>query len=219
MAQPLHHVDTPFEKATFGMGCYWGAESLFGVTRGVLRTCVGYAAGTTESPKSKQLGDHVEVIEIQYDPTVITYSELLEIFWKNHEYRASARLKREYMTLIMYHSEDQRRLAEASKIKRQAEEADELIATEIVPEGPLYPAENHNQKYRLQGHVDLFDELGLTPELLRTSHVAARLNGYLAGLGGLKQFELEANKLGLSEKQIQYVRNFLIQNEGGGLSC
>ncbi|XP_053688397.1 peptide methionine sulfoxide reductase-like [Sabethes cyaneus] len=219
MAQPLHHVDRAFEKATFGMGCYWGADSLFGVKHGVLRTCVGYAAGTTEAPKSKQLGDHVEVIEIQYDPTEITYSELLEMFWKNHEYRSSARLKREYMTLIMYHNEDQRRLAEASKAKQQTEEGNELIATEIVPEGPLYPAESRNQKYRLQGHVDLVEELRLTPELLKTSHVAARLNGYLAGLGGLKQFQQESDKLGLSEKQVQYVRNFLIQNEGAGLSC
>lgn len=85
-------------------------------------------------------GDNVEVIEIHFDPTKITYSQLLEMFWENHEYRASARLKREYMTMIQYHSEDQRKLAEASKAAQQATEHEEVVATEIVPASPLYPA-------------------------------------------------------------------------------
>ena len=62
------------------------------------------------------------------------------MFWENHEYRASARLKREYMTMIQYHSEDQRKLAEASKNAQQAKEGEEVIATEIVPVSPFYPA-------------------------------------------------------------------------------
>ncbi|XP_065090963.1 peptide methionine sulfoxide reductase-like [Ochlerotatus camptorhynchus] len=201
------------------MGCYWACDSLFGATKGVLQTRVGYAGGTTESPRSKHVGDHVEVIEIHFDPKQITYKELLELFWKNHEYRESARLKREYMTMIMYHTDEQRLLAEASKSEQQVQEGEELVVTEIVPESHLYPAENHNQKYRLQGHVDLAKGLDLTPELLQTSHLAARLNGYLVGVGGLPQFEEEVGKLGLTEEQAQYVRNYLIQNEGGGLSC
>ncbi|XP_062699414.1 peptide methionine sulfoxide reductase-like isoform X1 [Aedes albopictus] len=217
--KPLHHVDTPFETATFGMGCYWGCDSLFGATKGVLRTRVGYAAGTTENPRSKHVGDHVEVIEIHFDPKEISYKQLLEMFWNNHEYRASARLKREYMSMIMYHSEEHRQQAEASKVEQQAKEGDEVVVTEIVPESHLYPAANHNQKYRLQGHEDLAKGLDLTPELLQTSHVAARLNGYLVGVGGLDQFEAEVGKLGLTEEQAQYVRNYLIQNEGGALSC
>ncbi|XP_001847522.2 peptide methionine sulfoxide reductase [Culex quinquefasciatus] len=219
MAAPLHHVDVPFEKATFGMGCYWGTDSLFGATLGVLRTRVGYSGGTTGAPKGKDIGDNVEVIEIHYDPTKITYSQLLEMFWENHEYRASARLKREYMTMIQYHSEDQRKLAEASKAAQQAKEHEEVVATEIVPASPLYPAADHNQKYRLQGHVDLAKGLGLTSELLQSSHVAARLNGYLVGAGGLEQFEAEADQLGLSDAQKQYVRNYLIENDGAGIAC
>ncbi|XP_062559560.1 peptide methionine sulfoxide reductase-like [Armigeres subalbatus] len=219
MAKPLHHVDTPFEKATFGMGCYWGCDSLFGATKGVLRTLVGYAGGTTESPRTKHVGDHVEVIEIHFDPKQISYTDLLAIFWKNHEYRASARLKREYMSMIMYHSEEQRKMAEASKADQQVKEGDEIVVTEIVPESHLYPAADHNQKYRLQGHDFLSKGLELTPELLQTSHVAARLNGYLVGVGGLDQFEEEVEKLGLTPEQAQYVRNYLVQYEGGALSC
>ncbi|XP_055627321.1 peptide methionine sulfoxide reductase-like [Toxorhynchites rutilus septentrionalis] len=219
MRQPLHHIDVPFEKATFGMGCYWACDSLFGATKGVLRTRVGYAGGTTGAPVNKNIGNHVEVIEIDYDPTQITYAVLLELFWKNHEYRVSARLKREYMTMIMYHNAEQRRLAEASMLDQQSKEKDDAVATEIVPVGIFYPAENHNQKYRLLGHVDLAKDLNLTPELLQTSHVAARLNGYLVGVGGMEQFESESEQLGLSDEQIQYVKNCIMQNEGGSLIC
>ncbi|XP_058832034.1 peptide methionine sulfoxide reductase-like isoform X2 [Topomyia yanbarensis] len=206
--QPLHHVDTPYEKATFGMGCYWAPDSLFGATKGVLRTCVGYAGVTTETQSDIQ-EDLTEVIEIHYDPEKITYSDLLELFWNNSEYRVVAKLKREYMSVIMYHNEEQRQSAEISKAIRQAKDGDELIATEIVPASEFHPAQSHNQKYRLQGHVDITQGLGLTPDLLMTSHVAARLNGYLAGLGGLEQFEAEADYLGLTEAQIQYVKNYL----------
>lgn len=80
------------------------------------------------------------MIEIHFDPKEISYKELLEMFWNNHEYRASARLKREYMSMIMYHSEEQRLQAEASKAEQQAREGDEVVVTEIVPESHLYPA-------------------------------------------------------------------------------
>lgn len=78
---------------------------------------------------------------------------------------------------------------------------------------------SYHQKYRLQGHTDLAKGIGLTPDLLHTSHVAARLNGYLIGVSGLKQFEDEADLLGLSKDQVQYVREYVIQNEGGGIFC
>ncbi|XP_055608896.1 peptide methionine sulfoxide reductase-like [Uranotaenia lowii] len=216
---PLHQVDTPYEVATLGMGCYWGSDSLFGATKGILRTRVGYAGGTTGAPQGKNIGDNVEVIELHYDPSVISYSKLLDIFWKNHEYLASARLKREYMSMIMYHSEDQRKLAEESKITQQKKETDDQIVTEIVPSSEFYPAQDHNQKYRLQGHVDLAKTLNLTTDLLQTSHVAARLNGFLGGAGSLEQFELESQHLNLSPEQIQYVKNFLIENPDMGISC
>ncbi|XP_053671442.1 peptide methionine sulfoxide reductase isoform X1 [Anopheles nili] len=217
--QPLHQVNTPFAKATFGMGCFWGCDSLFGATRGVLRTRVGYAGGTTEAPVYKNMGDHTEVIEIDYDPQKISYNELLDLFWNNHEYGLTTRIKRQYMSLILYHNEEQRVIAEANRIEEQIKRTPEQIITEIAPAGPFYPAENYHQKYRLQGHTDLAKSIGLTPELLHSSHVAARLNGYLIGVAGLEQFEEEAKLLGLTKDQVQYVREYVIQNEGGGIFC
>ncbi|GBP40091.1 hypothetical protein EVAR_33666_1 [Eumeta japonica] len=80
-------------------------------------------------------------------------------------------------------------------------------------------ARRYHQKYRLQGHKDLCKSLGLDSKKLQTSHLAARLNGYLVGVGGRRQFDQEVEKLGLTEKQAEYVRNELERNEGGGLAC
>lgn len=78
---------------------------------------------------------------------------------------------------------------------------------------------SYHQKFRLQSHKDFAKTLGLNSKLLQTSHVAAKLNGYLVGVGGLKQFEKEVNSFGLTKPQIEYVKENLIENEGGGLSC
>ncbi|XP_050092567.1 peptide methionine sulfoxide reductase [Anopheles aquasalis] len=217
--KPKHHVHNNCKKATFGMGCFWGCDSLFGATKGVLRTRVGYAGGTTKNPSYKNMGDHTEVIEIDYDPEEISYEELLDLFWNNHEYGLTKRMKRQYMSLILYHDEKQQKIAEESLATEQTQRAPEKIVTEIAEAGHFYPAEDYHQKYRLQGHSDLAKAIGLTPELLQTSHVAARLNGYLIGVGGLEQFESEAPWLGLDTEHIHYVRNYVIENEGGGIFC
>ncbi|XP_065090962.1 peptide methionine sulfoxide reductase-like [Ochlerotatus camptorhynchus] len=218
-AQPLHHVNISYEKATFGMGCFWGCDSLFGATKGILRTCVGYSGGTTPAPVYRNMGDHTEVIEIHYDPTVISFSDLLDLFWNNHEYGLTTRIKRQYMSLILYHSEEQRRISMESRAEEHIKRAPEKIITEIAPAGIFYPAEDYHQKYRLQGHRELAKSIGLTSELLHKSHVAARLNGYLIGVGGLEQFDKDADRLGLNADQIQYVRDYVLENEGGGIFC
>lgn len=81
---------------------------------------------------------------------------------------------------------------------------------------------SYHQKYRLQGHKKLASEIGVGPsqsKLLQTSHVAARLNGYLVGIGGSKQFAEESKDLGLNDRQIEYVMKYVKDNEGGGLTC
>jgi peptide-methionine (S)-S-oxide reductase len=84
----------------------------------------------------------------------------------------------------------------------------------------LFPLSySYHQKYRLQAHKELARALHLTPSLLVNSHIAARLNGYLVGVGGVEQFDKEAEQLGLTQKQIEYVRKYVKENEGGGLSC
>ncbi|CAG4962608.1 unnamed protein product [Colias eurytheme] len=214
----LHDVDIPTKKATFGMGCFWSNDSLFGVTPGVIRTRVGYSGGTTKSPHYRNIGDHTEVIEIDFDPKSVTYEDLLEMFWANHEYGLTTKLKRQYQSMILYHDEEQRTAAEASHKEMQVR-CNGQLRTEIAPAGTFYPAEDYHQKYRLQGHKDLCRSLGLDSSKLQTSHLAARLNGYLVGIGGKTQFEQEVVRLGLTEKQAEYVRRELERNEGGGLAC
>ncbi|VEN34989.1 unnamed protein product [Callosobruchus maculatus] len=253
MPSVLHEVTTPFRKATFGMGCFWAGDALFGAQPGVLRTRVGYSGGTTMDPVYKKIqlekeksqtsgqstpsnlqsndksgtstekavdfrGDHTEVVEIDYDPKVISYEDLLELFWNNHEYGLTNITKRQYMSLILYHNEDQKRIAEIS-MKKEAHKRNEKLSTEIAPAGPFYPAEDYHQKYRLQEHSWLCEELGLTPALLQSSHVAARLNGYIVGVGKQEDFEKDVVTLGLSEKMAKYVRSHLLENEGGNLYC
>ncbi|PZC75712.1 hypothetical protein B5X24_HaOG205686 [Helicoverpa armigera] len=140
------------------------------------------------------------------------------MFWANHEYGLTTKLKRQYQSMILYHDEEQRASAEAS-YKQMQERCKEPLRTEIAPAGTFYPAEDYHQKYRLQGHKDLCRSLGLDSSKLQTSHLAARLNGYLVGVGGRTQFEQEVQRLGLTEKQAEYVRRELERNEGGGLAC
>lgn len=78
---------------------------------------------------------------------------------------------------------------------------------------------SYHQKYRLQGHKDLAKALGLTSDLLQKSYIAARLNGYLVGVGGMEQFLKEVDTLGLTKSQIEYVQRYVQENEGGGLFC
>ncbi|XP_019870652.1 peptide methionine sulfoxide reductase isoform X2 [Aethina tumida] len=218
MPSIVHEHTGPFKKATFGMGCFWANDCLFGAQQGVIRTRVGYSGGTTPDPVYRNMGDHTEVVEIDYDPKLISYDELLELFWENHEYGLTTIIKRQYMSLILYHDEDQKRLAEIS-YKKQENKRKEKLTTEIAPAGPFYPAEDYHQKYRLQGHAILCEDLGMTPELLQTSHIAARLNGYVAGVGKIEDLEREAVKFGFTDKITAYVRKQMQENEGGSLYC
>ncbi|CRL07045.1 CLUMA_CG019985, isoform A [Clunio marinus] len=215
----LHDVDIPYEKATFGMGCFWGADSLYGGTKGILRTRVGYCGGTKLNPVYRNLGDHTEAIDIDYDPKTISYLEILNLFWNNHEYGLTTKIKKQYASIIFYHSEDQKRIAEESRVHEQKIRSNEKIITTIVEAGEFHSAEDYHQKFRLQNHKDLAKTLGLNSRLLLTSHVAARLNGYVAGIGSVEQFEEEAAALGLNEKQKKYTLEHLIENEGGLLYC
>ncbi|XP_043504786.1 peptide methionine sulfoxide reductase isoform X1 [Polistes fuscatus] len=207
------------KRATFGMGCFWAGDSLFGALPGVIRTSVGYSGGTKESPTYRNMGDHTEVIDIEFDPDVVSYAQLLSLFWNNHEYSLITKIKRQYMSLILYHDEEQKMIAEKSKDHEQRERR-ETFLTEIRPFDKFYPAEDYHQKYRLQNHPWLIETTGLTTgEILRSSSLAAKLNGYIAGAGTLEQFEKDLPNLGLSEKAAQYLKKYVIKNQGTGLYC
>lgn len=207
------------KRATFGMGCFWAGDALFGATTGVVRTRVGYAGGTRDSPTYRNLGDHTEVIDIDYDPKIIGYPELLDLFWNNHEYGLTTRIKRQYMSLVIFHDEEQRTIAEESMEKEQRQRGEPLV-TELKRFERFYPAEDYHQKYRLQAHPWLLETLRLKKnEDLLNSPLAAKLNGYLAGAVSSSQFERELPSLGLSEDAAQYVRRYVVENQGNGLYC
>lgn len=129
------------KKATFALGCFWGPDDYFSRLQGVISTTAGYAGGDKASPTYEDLGDHTESVEIVFDPDVISYKELLEHFWKQHD--ATVEQKTQYMSAIFTHDKEQKQQAEKSK----AEQTKGGILTKIVPAGKFYRAEEYHQKY------------------------------------------------------------------------
>ena len=140
--------------ATFAGGSFWCMEPPFDPLPGVLSTTSGYTGGQTKSPTYEQVSaggtGHAEALQVRYDPTRISYEKLLEVFWRNIDPLAKDRqfcdAGNQYRSAIFYHDEAQRKLAEESK-KRLEKERGWKIATEIVPAGPFYPAEEYHQDY------------------------------------------------------------------------
>ncbi len=149
-------TESKLEKATFAGGCFWCMEPPFDKLGGVVSTTVGYCGGGEENPTYKQVSagktGHAEAIEIVYDPSQITYSELLDVFWRNidptQENGQFADIGSQYRTAIFYHHEEQKRLAEASKEEMERSgRFNKEIVTEIVPATPFYSAEDYHQDY------------------------------------------------------------------------
>ena len=163
-----------------------------------MRTRVGYTGGTLKDPTYHNLGDHTETIQIDFDPSKVAYAELLDIFWSCHNPCARA-YSRQYISAIFTNGEEQRKLAEESKRKQEA--ARGKIATEILPAGKFYVAEDYHQKYYLRGAEELMKEFQSfypDPAAFRESTAAARVNGYVGGDGSPDRLKAEIDSLGLS---------------------
>lgn len=174
--------------ATFGMGCFWGPDARFGAMPGVVRTRVGYAGGTEPAPSYYSLGDHTEVVRVEYDPTALDYSDLLDVFWANHN-PFSAAFKRQYRGVVLVHDDAQREAAEASAAAR-ADRTGQSVETAIESLDSFTPAEDYHQKYELRSTPVLGDELeDIYGPALVDSTAAARLNGFVAGHGDPDQRE------------------------------
>ncbi|MDP5208897.1 peptide-methionine (S)-S-oxide reductase MsrA [Microbulbifer sp. 2205BS26-8] len=146
------------EVALFGMGCFWGAERLFWETEGVFATAVGYTDGATENPNYDEVCSgrtgHAEVVKVVYDPTVVSYAELLGLFWDRHDPTQGMRqgndIGSQYRSCIFCYTETQKKAAEASKAAIQ-EALDTKnrgrITTEISMAPEFYYAEEYHQQY------------------------------------------------------------------------
>ncbi len=126
-------------KATFAAGCFWGVEAAFRQVEGVIGVTSGYTGGTTEYPTYEEVckggTGHAEAVLITYDPSHVTFEELLRVFWSIH--RPTNGVKDQYRSVVFYHSEEQRQLAESLNPG----------GTEITRAARFYPAEEYHQRY------------------------------------------------------------------------
>jgi peptide-methionine (S)-S-oxide reductase len=144
------------QKATFGAGCFWGVEETFRKLKGVTDTAVGYAGGTKENPTyedvcTDQTG-HAEVVQVEFDPAKISYPELLDVFWANHNptmlNRQGPDVGTQYRSVIFYHSPEQKAAAEESKAAlAKSGRFKREIVTQIEPAPKFFRAEEYHQRY------------------------------------------------------------------------
>jgi peptide-methionine (S)-S-oxide reductase len=144
------------ETATFGAGCFWGVEEAFRTTKGVKETAVGYTGGKTENPTYESicsgLTGHAEAVEVKYDPKKISYEQLLDIFWMNHNptqlNRQGPDIGYQYRSVIFYHTPEQAAAAKKSKeMLDKSGKYNRPISTSIEAAVSFYRAEEYHQKY------------------------------------------------------------------------
>ncbi len=144
------------EKATFGAGCFWGVEETFRNLEGVLSATVGYAGGTKDNPTYEEVctdkTGHAEVVEVEFDPSQVSYDELLNTFWSNHNpttlNRQGPDVGTQYRSVIFYHSPEQERAAKASKAKvEKSGRFNRSVVTQIEPAPKFWRAEEYHQRY------------------------------------------------------------------------
>ncbi len=144
------------ETATFGAGCFWGVEETFKNIPGVTSTAVGYLGGTYDNPSYKDVctgrTGHAEVVQLQYDPSVVSYDTLLNTFWQNHNpttlNRQGPDVGTQYRSAIFFHTPEQEREARASKDEQnRSGHFRKEIVTEITPASTFYQAEEYHQRY------------------------------------------------------------------------
>ena len=169
----------PTETATFGAGCFWGVEHLFRRVPGVIEATSGYSGGFVEDPDYRLVctgtTGHAEVVQVTFDPEVVSYDQFLEVFWAMHDptqvNRQGPDHGSQYRSIVLTHSDDQQATAAASRDRAQAHYS-RPIATEIRPFAAFSPAEEYHQRYYLKnGHEPychaippgLLEDLGLVP--------------------------------------------------------
>lgn len=192
------------EIAYLAMGCFWGVDALFGVQKGVISTAVGYTGGEEENPTYYNLGGHTETVKVAFDPKTITYEKLLDIFWQSH-YAGVPPYSRQYMSAVFYVGEEQREIAVRKKEVLE-KRSGAMLYTEITPFDTFYTAEDYHQKYRLRQVKEIereFKQIYPEDKAFTLSTAAARVNGYLAGLGSEKSLKEEKNLLGLTPSALK----------------
>lgn len=162
------------ELATFGGGCFWCTEAVYQELKGVKSVVSGYSGGKKENPTYKQvssgLSGHAEVIQVEYDPAQVSFEELLEVFWKTHDpttlNQQGPDVGTQYRSVVFYHNDKQRRLAEEYKAKLDESGAfNAPIVTEITEYSKFYPAERYHQDYYAQNPNQGYCQAVIAPKV------------------------------------------------------
>ena len=163
-----------FEQATFGGGCFWCVEAIFERLEGVADVRAGYTGGNTENPTYEDVcsGEtgHVEVIQLDFNPQIISFKQILDIFWKAHDpttvNRQGADIGSQYRSAVFFHSDKQLEIAEKSmKAADHSRLYENPIVTEITPLATFYPAEEYHQDYYRQNTNSQYCQVVIQPKL------------------------------------------------------
>ena len=156
MQNPINEQNSDLETATLGAGCFWCIEAIFQQVKGVHSVVSGYTGGHVKNPSYKEVTSgrtgHAEVAQLKFDPKVIKFEEILEIFWQTHDpttlNRQGNDVGTQYRSAVFYHNEEQKKLAEFYKKELDKSGAfNALIVTEITPIQEFYVAEDYHQNY------------------------------------------------------------------------
>ena len=167
-------MNSKLQKATLGAGCYWCTEAVFQRLKGTENVVSGFMGGHAENPSYEQVcggqTGHAEVIHFDYDPEVVSYQELLEVFWKTHDpttlNQQGADVGTQYRSVVFHHTESQRQLAET--IKRELNESQVFgkpVVTEITPASIFYPAKTDHQNFYDQNPQQRYCSFVIRPKV------------------------------------------------------
>ncbi|MEK7646391.1 MAG: peptide-methionine (S)-S-oxide reductase MsrA [Patescibacteria group bacterium] len=167
-------MPTTLHTAVFGGGCFWCTEATFQMLKGVHKVTSGYAGGTTQNPTYEQVSSgttgHAEVIKIDFDPSVISFSDLLTVFFNTHDpttvNRQGADVGTQYRSAIFYSSPEQREVAEKLITELNSSKAYENpVVTEVAPLGEFYEAEEYHKDYYKNNSSQAYCQLVIAPKL------------------------------------------------------
>ena len=173
--------DQNFEIATLGTGCFWCTEAIFHELRGVSSVVSGYAGGQVINPSYQEVCEgnsgHAEVVRLEFDASVITYEELLEVFWTIHDpttlNRQGADVGTQYRSAIFYHNVSQKEIAEKSLNEVGSRIWDDPIVTEITEVNNYYPAENYHQEYFGNNQNQPYCQIVINPKVSKFRRIFA----------------------------------------------
>ena len=174
------------DVATFGGGCFWCTEAVFRELRGVEQVESGYAGGSVERPSYEAVCSgrtgHAEVVQVTYDPRVVSYRDLLEVFFATHdpttENRQGADVGTQYRSTVLYHDDEQRLTAEATIAELERDGAfEDPIVTKVEPLGTFWPAERYHQEYYERNARQPYCQVVIAPKLAKFRQKFAALRG------------------------------------------